>query len=134
MGKYLERAHVLRAIRQPHYNCTQSVLIPFAADLGLDEETAYRMGVNFGGGMKSGSVCGVITGALMVLGLMGYDQPADAQKFMKRIKENHQGMMMCRDLLRENAERGGDKKEHCDALVYEAVGILEEVSRNRSHL
>ena len=104
MGKYLERAHQLRAITEPHYNCTQA---------------------NFGGGMKSGSVCGVITGGLMVLGLAGFDQPSDAKNFIAKIREKHDGMMMCADLLRANAERGGIKKQHCDKMVYEAIEILE---------
>ena len=125
MGKFLERAHELRAITEPHYNCTQSVLVPFAERFGISEETAFNMGANFGGGMKSGSVCGVITGGLMVLGLAGFDKPSDAQGFIAKIRNNHEGMMMCADLLRANARRGGIKKEHCDKMVYEAVEILE---------
>ena len=127
MGKYLDRAHELRAITNPHYNCTQSVLIPFAGRLGLDEETAFRIGANFGGGMRTGSVCGVITGGLMVLGLAGFDKPSDAAGFIRRIRENHEGRIMCADLLRANAELGGNKKAHCDAMVYEAVTILEDL-------
>ena len=125
MGKYLERAHELRTITEPHYNCTQSVLVPFAERFGISEETAFNMGSNFGGGMKSGSVCGVITGGLMVLGLAGFDKPSDAQGFIAKIRNNHEGMMMCADFLRANARRGGIKKEHCDKMVYEAVEILE---------
>ena len=37
------------------------------------------------------------------------------------------GMMMCADLLRANAERGGIKKQHCDKMVYEAIEILERL-------
>ena len=95
MGKYLDRAHELRAITEPHYNCTQAVLVPFAERFGLSEETAFNMGANFGGGMKSGTVCGVITGGLMVLGLAGFDQPSDAKNFIAKIREKHDGMMMC---------------------------------------
>ena len=127
MGIYLDRAKELRAITDPHYNCTQSVLMPFAERFGMDEETAARLGVNFGGGMKTGSVCGVITGALMVLGLAGYDKPSDAAGFIRRFRENHDGLTMCADLLRVNKENGGIKKAHCDALVYEAVEILENI-------
>ncbi len=125
MGKYLDRAHELRAITEPHYNCTQAVLVPFAERFGLSEETAFNLGANFGGGMKSGTVCGVITGGLLVLGLAGFDQPSDAKNFIAKIREKHDGMMMCADLLRANAERGGIKKQHCDKMVYEAIEILE---------
>ncbi|MDO4804027.1 MAG: C-GCAxxG-C-C family protein [Lachnospiraceae bacterium] len=127
MGKYLDKAHELRSIMEPHYNCAQSVLIPFAEKYGLDVETAYRIGANFGSGMKMGSVCGAITGGLMVLGLAGLDRQSDTVGFVRRIRENHEGKILCADLLRANAERGGNKKEHCDGLVYEAVAILEEM-------
>ena len=36
-SKYLERAKALRAIVTPHYNCGQSVVVPFAEDAGLTE-------------------------------------------------------------------------------------------------
>ena len=34
---------------------------------------------------------------------------------------------MCADLLWMNAERGGEKKPHCDAMVFEAVELLEDI-------
>ena len=129
MSKYLDKAKELRAITEPHYNCAQSVLIPFAEDAGIDADTAYRMGANFGGGMKMGSVCGVVTGGLMALGLLGKDDPKVANAFCRRIAENHEGCLLCKDLLRMNAERGGEKKPHCDAMVYEAVTLVEEMTR-----
>lgn len=127
MSKYLERAEELRAITERHYNCAQSVLVPFAADLGLDEEMAYRIAAHYGAGMKMGSVCGAVTGALMVLGLAGKDDPDSAYKLYRKIKANHDGFIDCRDLLRINAEKGGEKKPHCDAMVYEAIKIVEEM-------
>ena len=116
MGKYLERAKELRASNERHYNCTQAVVIPFSELLGIDEETAFRLGSNFGSGMRTGSVCGAITGGLMVLGMLGKDKPSDASGFIRRIRDNHDGM-----------QRGGNKKEHCDGMVYESVEILEEL-------
>ncbi len=127
MSKYLDKAKELRAITERHYNCAQSVVVPFAKDAGIDEETAYRVASNFGGGMKMGSVCGAVTGGLMALGLLGKDDPSDANAFCRRIRENHAGCLMCRDLLRINAEHGGLKKPHCDAMVYEAVQLVEEM-------
>ena len=47
------------------------------------------------------------------------------KNFIAKIREKHDGMMMCADLLRANAERGGIKKQHCDKMVYEAIEILE---------
>jgi len=127
MGKYLERAEELRAITERHYNCAQSVLVPFAKDAGLSEEDAYRIAANFGSGMKMGSVCGAVTGALMVLGLYGIEGQADVNAFCRKISGNHEGHLLCKDLLKLNAERGGEKKPHCDAMVYEAVKLVEEM-------
>ena len=71
MEKYLERARELRAIVTPHYNCAQSVLLPFAETFGMSEDEVMRIAVHFGRGMKMGSVCGAVTGGLMALGLAG---------------------------------------------------------------
>ena len=77
-SRFLLRAEALRRDWTRHYNCAQSVLIPFAEAGGLDEETAFRLAANFGGGMKRASVCGAITGGLMVLGLFGVDAAREA--------------------------------------------------------
>lgn len=127
MDEYLEKAKKLRATVTPHYNCAQSVAMPFAEHAGIDEETARRFAANFGGGMKRGSVCGAVTGGLMVLGLFGLDDPQTAAEFHRRMRENHEGCLNCAELLRLNAETGGDKKQHCDAMVFEAVEIVEDI-------
>lgn len=131
MEKYLARARELRANVTPHYNCAQAVLLPFAEDLGMSEEDVMRIAVHFGGGMKMGSICGAVTGGLMALGLAGLDAPQIANAFCRKIRENHEGMLDCKDLLKANAQRGGEKKPHCDGLVYEAVtAVCEILSEN----
>ena len=127
MSVYLEKAGNLRAITQKHYNCAQSVAVPFADVLGISEETLYRMGANFGAGMKMGATCGAVTGALMVLGLAGLDDTAMLQALYRQVKENHEGLIDCAGLLRVNAQKGCPRKEHCDNMVYELVGITERI-------
>ena len=127
MSKYVEHARRLRAIITPHYNCAQSVVVPFAEDAGIPEETAMRFAANFGGGMKMASVCGAVTGGLMVLGLFGKDDPAILRRYYHTLKERHEGYLDCANLLRINSERGGVKKPHCDAMVYECVQLVEEI-------
>ena len=131
MGKCLDRAEELRAITERHYNCAQSVLVPFAEQAGLDPETAFRLAACFGSGMNMGGVCGAVTGGLMALGLAGAGDQKTCQAFCRRIRENHDGMLDCRDLLRVNAEKGGERKPHCDAMVYEAVRAVEDILANR---
>ena len=126
-SRYLLKAEELRAITQIHYNCAQSVTVPFADVVGLDEDTMYRMAANFGGGMKMAATCGVVTGALMVLGLAGLDEVAMLKEIYRRVRDNHEGFLDCADLLRLNAQKGLEKKPHCDAMVYELVGITEEL-------
>jgi hypothetical protein len=131
MSKYLDRARELRAIVTPHYNCGQSVVIPFAADAGLTEAQALGICANFGGGLKRGSACGAITGGLVVLGLFGIDNPAE---YYRRLREQHEGMLDCAELLRKNKELGREKKPHCDALVYECVELVESILREQGKL
>ena len=79
--------------------------------------------------MKMGSVCGALTGALMVLGLAGLDDVSMLQNIYRGMKERHEGFLDCRDLLRINAEKGCEKKPHCDAMVYELVEVTEGLLR-----
>ena len=122
MSKYEETA-ALRADTQVHYNCCQSVLVPFCEECGLSREQAYTLGAHFGSGMKHGSTCGAVTGALMVLGLSGADGQASAE-LLRRFKENNQ-VLDCANLLRLAKDRGEERKPHCDRMVFEAVEILE---------
>lgn len=130
MSKYLDRAKELRAIVEPHYNCAQSVLLPFAEEAGFSEEQAMKVAVNFGAGMKRGSVCGAITGGLMALGLFGVDDAKSIGEYHSRLKENHAGYLDCVDLLRVNKEQGREKKPHCDDMVYECVMLVEEILKS----
>ena len=126
MSRYLDRAKELRAIITPHYNCGQSVILPFAVDMGLSEEQAIGIAANFGGGLKRASACGAITGGLVVLGMFGIDDPSG---YYRALRENHEGMLDCADLLRKNKELGGERKPHCDALVFECVTLVEKILR-----
>jgi C_GCAxxG_C_C family probable redox protein len=127
MGKYLERAKELRASVDPHYNCAQAVLVPFAEEAGFTTEQACAFAAAFGGGMQTGNLCGAFTGALMALGVLGIADRRNVVALTKRMKENHDGTLLCIDLLRKNAEAGGQRKPHCDGMVYEAVALVEEL-------
>lgn len=134
MSKYLERAKEIRAIEVPHHNCAQSVLMSFTQSLELDDETAYKIAVAFGGGMKSGITCGVIVGGLMTLGLFDVDDMETTQKVINDFKTRHNQMIDCKDLLKANAAAGGQKKPHCDALVYEMVQYVEEILKEKGKI
>lgn len=125
--KIMAKAEALRARTDIHFNCAQSVLVPFAEAIGLTEEAAFAIAAHFGSGMRMGATCGAVAGGLMVLGAAGLDDPSVAAAFTKKIRENHGGLLDCRDLLRVNAEKGGEKKPHCDAMVYESVALVVDL-------
>ena len=131
MSRYLDKAKELREIITPHYNCGQSVILPFAEDMGLSEEQAMGIAANFGGGLKRASACGAITGGLVVLGMFGIDDPSG---YYKALRENHEGMLDCADLLRKNKELGGERKPHCDALVFECVTLVEKILKEKGKI
>ena len=130
------------------FNCSQAVLLAFADVTGLERETAARLASSFGGGLgRMREVCGAVSGAAMVLGLVrGYADPTDAdakkahyhlvQEFARRFREQN-GSIICRDLLSGTAaQQGRDpeartpeyyKKRPCPALVRQAAEILDEM-------
>ena len=134
MSNYLDDSRALRADEKKLCNCAQGVVVPFAETAGIDREAAYRVAANFGGGMKRAATCGAVTGGLMALGLLGADDPATISEYHRRIKENHAGCLECADLLRINREQGGNKKEHCDGMVFECVQLVEELLRERGKI
>ena len=127
MSKYREKAAALRAQKVPHINCAQAVVIPFAEELGIPEETAMKFADGFGGGMKQGSVCGAVTGGIMALGLYGKGDPDSLALFHQRFMEKHQDMLNCAELLKANADAGNEKKPFCDGMVLECVDLVEEM-------
>ena len=127
MSKEMERCKELRACADPHYNCAQAVLTPFAEAKGMSTEDALALTSCFGSGMNMGSVCGAVTGGLMALGLCGKGGQENCQEFIRTIRSNHDGMINCRDLLRAMAEKGEKRKPHCDGMVFEALELVEKM-------
>lgn len=124
----IERAQNLRDNQSTHYNCCQSVLIPFAEECGLNEETALKLGANFGSGMRHGATCGAVTGALMVLGIKGKGE-AETKALLDafRAKSTY---LTCGELLEKAKADGLERKPHCDGKVCDAVVLLEEILKD----
>lgn len=119
-----EKVLALRSTPGVHYNCAQSILMPFAEECGISEETACRLGAHFGSGMRMGSVCGAVTGALMVLGMMGFGEDV-SRELLRRFREEN-GAMDCAPLLKAAVQRGEPRPHHCDRMVAWCVRFLEE--------
>lgn len=125
----MEFAKQLRGVVDKHYNCAQSVLVPFAGEMGLSEEQAYNLGAHFGSGMRHGSTCGALSGGLMVLGAMEYGEQ-EALAMLRSFREKN-GCTDCAHLLANAKERGEEKKPHCDRLVCECVQALLDLAADK---
>lgn len=131
------------------FNCSQAVLAAFCESLGLDRQTALRLGAGFGGGIGGGGdVCGALSGAVMVLGLRygsadAADKTAKNETYRKTriLVEEFKlrtGSLYCRELLgfdmsteqgRLAAKRPG-AFDDCSQFVRVAAEILEEMIEN----
>lgn len=134
MSEFYDRAAVLRATEEPHYNCCASVVIPFAEKAGITEETAMRITANFRHGMVNEGRCGAVCGGLMVLGLFGVKDEQTVLDYYQTIKDSHEGMLECGALLKANEEKGLPKKPHCDGIVFEVVNIVEDILKEKGLL
>lgn len=153
MERLEHSAHAQKAMKLflEGYNCSQSVVLAFKDELGIDETTLARISSSFGGGMgRLREVCGSVSGMFIVLGLLyGYDNPKakeEKSEHYKRIQElaeqfrqdNH--AIVCRELLGlgqgkehyQPEERTAEyyKKRPCKNLIGLAASYMEEYIKN----
>lgn len=121
---HLEEVQFLRSNPDGvHYNCAQSLLIPFAQEVGLTKEQAYALGSCFGSGMLHGSTCGALSAALMLVGMKGHDTKT-ANMLIQTFRNTHRAAD-CATLLTFAKEENVPRKQHCDDLVLEMAEQLE---------
>ena len=129
------------------FNCAQSTFSPYAEALGVDRESALKIASGFGGGIgRMAGTCGVVSGALMALGLKyGAAEAADketkdrmyalAREFAAKFTER-QGSIVCKDLLGcdistpEGHAQAAEQNlfaTRCVDLVKAAAELLEEM-------
>ena len=129
------------------YDCSQVVLRAFSDKLRLTVDEANRVSACFGGGMMMGEVCGVVTGALMVLGLKyGHSKEENLleqkeimaeksgefrEKFMKKYVTVNCRALLGYDVSKpeelEEALSSGRMLGFCPKLAKEAIDILNEM-------
>lgn len=127
---HLPEVEKLRACTQRHYNCAQSLLVPFRDVTGLSEEQSDKLGNLFGAGMHHGGMCGALSASVMILSLAGYDKEMSTA-MIREFQQRHDSTQ-CRDLLAASAKKGTPRKEHCDGLVFEMTKYLDEVLDGRT--
>lgn len=118
------------------YNCAQIVLCSYAEELGIDEETLFRISEGFGAGMGMGGMmqtCGAVTAMFMALGLAnssGNLQVCDTKpQTMKKVRElaaefeQKNGSIVCRELKGIDT---GKVLRSCDGCIEDGIRILGE--------
>lgn len=145
MSRLSQKQRVGIAALQTSLNCAQSVIKAFIPEMGIPEETALKIASGFGGGMRMGRTCGVITGSLMVLSMLyGYyreDDQEGKERTTQAIKQFLEDFKLhychcdCKELLgidisipgnREKASEQGLFKQHCPGLVMTAIALIEQ--------
>ncbi len=127
-------------------NCAQAVLAAYGPGEGLEESQCLRLAAPLGGGIgRTGETCGVVSAAVLVLGLRyGAEAATDpkakaalyerVRDLLGRFKARH-GSTLCRELLGcdistpEGWREIQDRKLHqtlCPGLVRSAGEILDE--------
>lgn len=93
-----KRAEMANTYHERGYSCAQAVACAFSDVIGLEEEKIAALLSGFGGGFRSGEICGVLSGAITVLGAkwphaVAEDQAAKefaaekAREFQRRWRE-----------------------------------------------
>lgn len=117
---YSEKA---TALHEGGCNCCQAVIMSCCEDFGLTKEQVYALGAFFGAGMRSGEVCGAVSGGLMGLGLKYGDENnrkcGKSQEFLRAFKQEF-GSLLCREILAKH------QKKLCPVLISFAANYLED--------
>lgn len=140
----------VRHFRDDGYNCSQSVLLTMVEHWNCKNDIVPRVATAFGGGMgRCGSVCGVVTGGLMAIGIRyGTNEPSaekrsEAYKLARRFYrqfEKQNRSVLCRELIgfdlsnakqRRKAQEEDVFEAKCAVLVKETVEILAKHCRDK---
>lgn len=127
------------------YSCSQAVFAAFAPSLGVETSQALQLASALGGGLRAGSACGAVVGALLTLGLARCDEactPESRHSVMDAVDTFHSrfldrvGSLECPGILgydvripeeREIVHERGLRDSVCLPAVRVAAEILEEL-------
>jgi C_GCAxxG_C_C family probable redox protein len=131
----MDRAEIAAAKHRNGFNCCQAVVCTFADAVGMDESLLYRMGEGFGAGMgTTQGVCGAISGAAMLAGLVHSDGNTEHAGLTKAKTTRIAGIMQkkfveqAKALICKDIKTGNDGKAFtsCNDCIKIAVRIAEE--------
>lgn len=118
-------------------NCAEATISAANQTYNLDlQKDTLRAMAAFGGGMGVGSVCGALTGALAVLGVMFVEEKAHDSSEIKEMASEFFNRFV-EKLSTENCtklkEMYRDDLTKCDLVVRYSNEILEEIINKRIH-
>ncbi len=113
-------------------NCSQTVLCIYAKEIGISEDTAYRLAESFGGGIAgTRNICGALVGAIIALGYfssegLGTSSKHETYKKTRELMdafEQLSGATVCSEILKVNEQ----KSIECDSVVKNAIKAVEQI-------
>ena len=140
----MERTELANQYHERGYSCAQAVACSFADVVGLPVEQLAALCGAFGGGFRAEELCGVVSGAAVVIGARWPHKTPEDQEAKalaaEKIKDFHSRFcrrfpsLVCRDLkpLESATEKSpaamalGIEKT-CGVYIVSAVEILEEM-------
>lgn len=130
--------HQLNGLLAAGYNCSQSVMLHFLDSLPLSKEQVLRVAQPFEMGLHQGSMCGALSGGMMVLSLLlpaiPVDSTADSSaqndaratlyEAMDTLASQFEQRMHacgCEQLLGVNVNEGNNFQRAADQGLFESV-------------
>ena len=106
-------------------NCAQSVLASCGKYTGLEQDMALAVAAGFGGGVRSGEICGAISGAVMAIGLVEQDKHKVAALARACVESFRQqfGCVRCLELKQNRVS--------CDALIEYGAQYIEDLMKQK---
>lgn len=131
--------------------CSQAILLTYGTQFGIDENTAVRVARPFGSGLaRMCEICGAVTGAYMVIGLLCQDDDekvakersyALSRELARRFRERN-GSINCQELLQcdlgtpegQNQFRQDNLVLRCQSYVRSSAEIVEAILKEAGDL
>lgn len=134
----MERVEKALELRAKRYNCCQAVVCTFADLAGVDEQSLFKLAEGFGSGMGGQQcVCGAVSGAVMVSGLLkSSGQAGDIDSLLQSLERSRQltegferknASLTCKDLKVADPEKS---YALCNGYVSDAVKLVEKIILN----
>lgn len=128
----LDKIRKASGVYEKNGNCAQAVLLPYAEEMGLSDETAGRIIKGYAQKMEMSMECGALLAALMVISFYYSDDGEEELLQMKtretiQIFEQEYGSIYRNEIRNEFPACCG----HCKMLIKDMILIIENQIRDK---